>query len=265
LRRLALAAASATALAFGLGGGTATGGAPPSADLSVSVSDAPDPASVGRNVTYTVTVRNAGPATGKRIVLTTSRSGRHVLGTLRKGAKATLRVVVVPAATGPLSLRASVSSKTRDPRRRNNSFAQTTRVIGTDTVQGHGVRPVFGSDGGAVTIDLDASSAYDGTGAAGTFATRYPNGDPELHGHVVCLAVAGNKAMVGGVVESVTGSNPGATPVGSGALFSVTDNGTTSDTELTFLVLASQGCGIQDAIPEIPLSEGNFTIHDEIP
>jgi hypothetical protein len=255
---------SATALAFGLGG-TATGGAAQPADLSVSVSDTPDPASVGRNVTYTVTVRNAGPGTARRVVLSTSRAGRRVLGALRKGARVTMRVVVVPEATGSLSLRATVSAKTRDPRRGNNSVVERTRVIGLDTVRGHGVRPVFGSNGGSATIDLDASSAYDGTGAAGTFATRYPNGDPELHGHVVCLAVSGNKAMVGGIVESVTGSNPGATPVGSAVLFAVTDNGTGQDTELTFLALASKGCGIQDAIPEIPLSEGDFTVHDEVP
>jgi len=263
LRTLAVAAVSATALAFGLGG-TAAGGPQALADLVVSVSDAPDPASVGRNVTYTVIVRNAGPAVARRVVLTTSQAGRRMLGSIRRGARAAVRVVVVPAATGSVSLRATVRATTRDPRRGNNSATQTTRVIGLDTVKGHGVRPVFGSPGGSVTIDLDASSAYDGTGAAGTFATRYPNGDPDLHGQVVCLAVAGNKAMVAGLVVSVSGSSPGATPVGSSVLFAVTDNGA-QDTELTFLALASQGCGVQDAIPEIPLSEGNFTVHDEVP
>jgi hypothetical protein len=137
-------------------------------------------------------------------------------------------------------------------------------VLGLDTVRGHAVRPVVTGATEAVTIDLDASSAHDGTRAAGTFAMRYPNGDPEVRGRVVCLAVSGNKAMVGGVVQSASGSGSSDIPVGSRVLLSITDGGD-RDSELTLFVLISLGCGVQDAIPEVPLSEGNFEIHDEAP
>jgi hypothetical protein len=254
----------AAALAFGLGG-TATSAVKPAADLRIAITDAPDPASVGRNVTYTITVRNAGPAVAKRVVVTTP-SGRRKLGTLRRGAKTVARVMAAPASTGSRSFRASVSSTTRDPRHTNNSASATTRVLDLDTVNGHGVRPVYrsGDPSLAATIDLDASSAYDGSGATGTFATRYPGGDPDVSGHVVCLAVAGNRAMVGGIIDRPSGPNASLTPPGTAVLFAITDNGD-RDTELTFFVLVSQGCGVQDAIPEIPLTEGNFSVHDELP
>jgi Domain of unknown function DUF11 len=263
-KRILFGVIPAAAFAFWLGG-TAPGAAQPAADLSVSVSDAPDPVSVGSKVTYTITVRNAGPSIAREMVLTLSGPpSRRLVGTIRKGGKAVVRVVARPAAIGSLPVNIRVTAKTRDPRRRNNSAVETTRVIGLDTVQGHGVRPVFGSPVGSVSVDLDARSAHDGSDPAGTFNTRYPNGDPDLRGRVVCLAVSGNKAMVGGIVESVSGSNPNASPVGSGVLFAVTDNGG-RDTELTFLVLTFQGCGVQDAIPELPLSEGDFSVHDEEP
>lgn len=258
------ATVGAVAIAFGLGG-TATGAARPAADLGISISDAPDPASVGRKVTYTITVRNAGPTVAKGVVVTMP-SGRRNLGSLRRGARVVVRAVVVPAATGSASVRASVTSKTRDPRRANNAATAMTRVIGIDTVRGHGARPVYQSGDPTLmaTIDVDASSAHDGTGATGMFATSYPGGDPDVSGHVVCLAVSGNRAMVGGIIDRASGPNAGVTPPGTAVLFAITDDGD-RDTELTFFVLVSQGCGVQDAIPEIPLSEGNFTVHDEQP
>jgi Domain of unknown function DUF11 len=259
-----LAACGATALAFGLGG-TAAGAGRTVADLRISLTSAPDPASVGRALTYTITVRNAGPAVARRAVVSTTQGPRPI-GSIRPGARAVIRVVITPSETGSTSLQASVTSKTRDPRRANNSAKATTRVLGLDTVRGHAVRPVYqaGDPNLTATIDLDASSAHDGTGARGTFTTRYPGGDPDVSGRVVCLAVSGNRAMVGGIIDRASGPNASVTPPGTAVLFAITDNGD-RDTELTFFVLVSQGCGVQDAIPEIPLSEGNFTVHDEMP
>jgi hypothetical protein len=260
--RAVTGAVGAAAFAFGLGG-TATSAVKPAADLKIAVLDAPDPASVGGKVTYTVTVRNAGPAVAKRIVLTTP-SGRRKLGSLRRGAQTVVRVVVTPTETGTTSFRAGVTAATRDPRRANNSASATTRVLGRDTVTGHGARPVYqsGDPQLTATIDLDANSAYDGSGPTGTFVTRYPGGDPDVSGHVVCLAVSGNQAMVGGIIDRSSGPNATLTPPGTAVLFAITDKGD-RDTELTFFVLVSQGCGVQDAIPEIPLTEGNFVVHDE--
>jgi hypothetical protein len=190
--------------------------------------------------------------------------GRRPVGSIRPGARAVTRLVVTPTETGSTSLRASVSSTTRDPLRANNVATASTRVLGLDTVKGHAVRRVYQSGDSTLTvsIDVDASSAHDGAVARGTFATRYPGGDPDVSGHVVCLAVSGNRAMVGGIIDRSSGPNASLTPPGTAVLFAVTDLGD-RDTELTFFVLVSQGCGVQEAIPEVELSEGDFTVHDE--
>lgn len=43
---------------------------PPGTDLSVTKSDAPDPVSVGKDLVYTITVKNAGPLTATGVTLT---------------------------------------------------------------------------------------------------------------------------------------------------------------------------------------------------
>ena len=261
------------------------------ADLSVRLADAPDPVGVDKSVTYAVTAGNAGPARATGVALTLrlpaelvvravagrscTSTGDKVtckLGALRKGARVVVKIEARAATVGTASVSATISSKTADPRRRNNSATQATRVLGRDTVAGHGVRPVFNPFGPSpfrVSVDLDAASAFDGSDAAGTFATRYPNGDPDLRGRVVCLTVRGNRAMVGGVVESVSGSNPGATPVGSGVLFAVTDNGEPGpgrDTQVSYLGVENpNSCAVQENAMEFALTEGNFTVHDEQP
>jgi uncharacterized repeat protein (TIGR01451 family) len=239
---------------------------------------------VGNTLTYTVTVRNAGPkpATGVNVrfvlpagalVESTSRpctpndSGMQCrLGSIRKRAKAVLTVDAKATTTGTLSASARVSAKTRDPRRQNNTSAQTTKVAGMDTVTGHGVRPAFQAPTVSVTIDVEAASAFNGENASGTFATRYFRGDPDLRGRVVCLTVAGKRAMVGGVVES---SNSAVTPVGSGVLFAITDNGDPGvgrDTEVSYLgVEDPNSCPLPEVSQEIALSDGNFAVHDEQP
>jgi hypothetical protein len=122
---------------------------------------------------------------------------------------------------------------------------------------------------GDVSVDVDASSAFDGSDAQGTFATQYPRGDPYLRGHVVCLTVQGNRAMVGGIVDTVAGSNPAANPVGSGVLFAITDNGSpgaSRDTEVSYLdVENARSCAIQDSGQEIALKDGDLAVHDEHP
>ena len=261
------------------------------ADLAVRLAETPDPVGIGRAVTYTLTVTNAGPSRASAPILAMALpSGAEVgsvigrscasgggkvtckLPSLRKGARVVVKIEAKATAVGSLAASATVSAKTSDPRRRNNSATQTTRVLGLDTVTGHGARPVFNPFGPSpfrVSVDIDASSAFDGTDAAGTFATRYPNGDPDLRGRVVCLTVSGNRAMIGGIVESASGSNPGANPPGSGVLLAVTDNGEPGpgqDTEISYLgVENARSCAIQEAGSELALTEGNFTVHDERP
>jgi uncharacterized repeat protein (TIGR01451 family) len=277
------------AIAFGLAvrspaGLTAPAKARPGADLAVALTDAPDPVGVGKTVTYTITVKNAGPgrATGVAVtaVLPTGLElesasnpcasvGSSVvckLGTIRKRSKSMVRVIAKATTPGSLSPSAKVTAKTADPHRRNNSASQTTKIAGLDSVKGAGVRPAFQTPTLAVTVEVDAISAFNGEDASGTFATRYGQSALILRGRVVCLTIAGNRAMVGGVVET---SNTPVNPVGSGVLLAFTDNGEPGagrDTEVSYLGIEDpRTCALGDPTREIALTEGNFIVHDEQP
>jgi len=133
------------------GGGSTGGGStppppPPSgADLSVTVSDSPDPASLRSRVTYTVRVKNAGPASASNARLTfrlpTGASlagpvsgciaGPTVtcsFGTLSKSASKQVKVTVVFRSHGRMEAEASVTSSTSDPKSSNNSATAVTTV-----------------------------------------------------------------------------------------------------------------------------------------
>ncbi len=119
-----------------------------SADVSVAVADAPDPAAAGGNVAYTAVVSNAGPsiATGVSLditmpalttfvsVMTTQGTCSQpivlqlncAIGTLAPGASATVTVVVTPTVTGMFTLDADVTSGVPDPDPLNNHDSETT-------------------------------------------------------------------------------------------------------------------------------------------
>jgi uncharacterized repeat protein (TIGR01451 family) len=149
----------ASALAFGqqqrvfvTGGITALieqGAVPPTtADLSLTLTDAPDPVRVGGNLVLTATVRNRGPLaatlvnfgetlpTNVTLVSVSASQGTCTgtttlgcsLGTLAPGAAATVVVTVRPRARGQLSTRASVSASQPDPTPADNSVLVTTTV-----------------------------------------------------------------------------------------------------------------------------------------
>ncbi len=122
----------------------------PVADLSVVQSDAPDPVRVGDRLTYTLTVRNAGPSRAQSVALTDelpeqvtlravqlsqgtcTRSGRTLecaLGTLGPGATASVAVRVVPGEEGQLSNRAVVRGNVSDRVADNDAATATTEVL----------------------------------------------------------------------------------------------------------------------------------------
>ena len=57
--------------------GTATTTVATSADLSITKVDTPDPVDAGTNLTYTITVNNAGPSNAAAVSLTDPLPGRH--------------------------------------------------------------------------------------------------------------------------------------------------------------------------------------------
>jgi uncharacterized repeat protein (TIGR01451 family) len=120
-----------------------------SADLSITKTDAPDPATVGQNVTYTLTVSNAGPGTATSVAVTdplpagltfVSASPSQgtcaqaagtvtcALGDLAPSGTATVTIVVTATAAGTITNTASVQSAVNDPDPTDNSASQPTTV-----------------------------------------------------------------------------------------------------------------------------------------
>jgi uncharacterized repeat protein (TIGR01451 family) len=125
----------------------------PQADVSVLKSDSPDPVAARSELTYTVTVRNDGPAgaTGVTLVDTlpdaafvsaTPSQGACVregksqrdgvltcnLGVLTAGQSATVTIVVVPSREGTITNAAVVRANEPDADRTDNSAVETTTV-----------------------------------------------------------------------------------------------------------------------------------------
>jgi uncharacterized repeat protein (TIGR01451 family) len=125
------------------------------ADLGITKTDAPDPVGVGGNISYTITVNNAGPATAANVVVSdvlptgttfvscvpsvgscagpppgSTGTVTADLGTIPSLGSATINLVVnVNAGAGSVvSNTATVSSPTADSNLANNSATATTSV-----------------------------------------------------------------------------------------------------------------------------------------
>lgn len=121
------------------------------ANLSVMLSDAPDPVTIGRNLIYTILVKNSGPdtATGVQVidslpagvtfVSATASQGTYVrnghivtsqLGALANGATAIVRIVVKPETIGTISNTARVTATQHETAPTDNTSTQNTVVRG---------------------------------------------------------------------------------------------------------------------------------------
>ncbi|MBI5441789.1 MAG: choice-of-anchor D domain-containing protein, partial [Deltaproteobacteria bacterium] len=122
----------------------------PTADLSVTLEDAPDPVAAGGELTYSLTVRNQGPSTATDVVATetipleavllSASSSRGnctpsegmvtcTLGALELGASATISILVTAPATSPLTSTAGATALELDPNPTNNTASTTTAVL----------------------------------------------------------------------------------------------------------------------------------------
>ncbi len=121
--------------------------APPTAgaDLSIAVTDSPDPASVGGTITYTLTVTNNGPSSAAGVAVSdplpatvtfvSASSGctgtatvSCPVGTLASGAAASVQIVVTATSAGTVANTATVTASTSDPNGANNSATDSTTV-----------------------------------------------------------------------------------------------------------------------------------------
>jgi uncharacterized repeat protein (TIGR01451 family) len=120
------------------------------ANLAIDVSDSPDPVQAGNNLTYTVSLTNAGPDIATGVVLSSALPAGTSLvsttgctqdpsgvpscsvGTIAVGATVPVTIVVaVPANAGmdvPLDFSASVASALFDPQTGDNSAGESTAV-----------------------------------------------------------------------------------------------------------------------------------------
>jgi uncharacterized repeat protein (TIGR01451 family) len=118
------------------------------ADLSATKTDAPDPVLAGQELTYTITVSNAGPQAATGTVLTdtlpagsafvsatTSQgtcSGTSTvscnLGTINSGSNATVTLKTKPMTAGTITNTASATANEADPDTANNTASATTTV-----------------------------------------------------------------------------------------------------------------------------------------
>lgn len=120
-------------------------------DLSVVMVDEPDPATTGQNLTYKITVTNAGTSTNdapgvtvtdalpSSVSLASASSSQGsgctgtttvtcALGTIPKGGSATVTIVVTPNTAGTISNSATVSGSGKDTAPGDDSASQSTDV-----------------------------------------------------------------------------------------------------------------------------------------
>lgn len=121
------------------------------ADLSLTKSDSPDPATVGGSLTYNLAVVNAGPSGAADVSVTDSlpasvtfvsaspsqgscsQSAGTVwcsLGMVASGGTATVAIVVTPSSAGTIVNSASASTSSGDPNPASNADSEATTVQG---------------------------------------------------------------------------------------------------------------------------------------
>jgi uncharacterized repeat protein (TIGR01451 family) len=125
------------------------------ADLSVSMSDSPDPATVGRELTYTLKATNGGPGPATNVAVedvlpanvefVSASASRGTcdgtatvtcgVGNLASGASATVTIRVKPTASAvpSISNTATVKGMEADPNSANDSVTESTAVNEPDT------------------------------------------------------------------------------------------------------------------------------------
>jgi uncharacterized repeat protein (TIGR01451 family) len=170
----------------------------PSADVSVTKTDSPDPVTAGSDITYTITVTNNGPADADIVQITdavpagtsfvsvvptvASCLGTATftcdLGPLANGASATVTLVVLdPGATpgtvitntAKLGLPSrGVSVASVDPNPGNDSATATTTVAAASEVPGEVPGTPGAAPGSSATPGSPAEPAPAGVGAGAT-------------------------------------------------------------------------------------------------
>jgi uncharacterized repeat protein (TIGR01451 family) len=167
------------------------------ADLSVTKIANADTATVGNNLTYTVSVTNKGTSNAKEVTLTdtlpegvefisasvnpTQKSGndlRFDLGNLNNSEAKTIKVTVTPPITGNITGSAQVTSKTFDSDATNDIAVLTTSVkpISTDLSITATGTPTTVNLGDKLTYSLTVTNNSPTKATGVTFTNELPSG-----------------------------------------------------------------------------------------
>jgi uncharacterized repeat protein (TIGR01451 family) len=185
-------------------------------DLSITTTDSPDPVPESSELTYTITVSNAGPDAAEGVELvdnlpsqvdsvssvasqgTCANKGKKVtcnLGLLPSGTAATVTIRMITKKAGQLSNTATVTTSGIDAYTENDSDTETTTVV---VAGGGGAGPTCA--GQAVTI-TGTGGADTLTGTANRDVIKARGGNDSIRGlqgdDVVC-AGGGNDTVRGG-------------------------------------------------------------------
>ena len=184
-----------------LSGATITVGAAGSADLAVTLSDAPDPIESGQALTYTATIRNAGPDVAADVTLagtldfgvaftsatvTSGTCSFAIVGTnsnitctvptLANGTTAVATILARPMGTGTIGFTMNVSSGAADANLANNTASVQTTVTSTPPLVNNGTLALsaatasVGESAGSVALTVTRTNGTDGAVAV-SYAT----------------------------------------------------------------------------------------------
>ena len=186
---------------FGPPGYGDPGNGRPSADLALSNTSAPNPATQGGQFDYTLTVTNAGPAPttdvslsdqlpgGVRLVQANASQGvcsvaqqyvRCALDTLDGGRTATVTITVNAVQSGTIYNTASVMGREYDPYEGNNSSTSTTDVrsgqSGADLSVGNSVDRPTATAGDNLTYTITVTNAGPAVGIGSHLTDQFSEG-----------------------------------------------------------------------------------------
>lgn len=215
-----------------------------SADLSITKSDSPDPVTEGSQVTYTITVNNAGPDPATNVVVTDdlassdfdlisvtpsqsscdTQGSQNItcsLGTLASGAVATVTIQATAKKAGTVTNTASVTTTEPDPNTANNTVTESTTVLAAPKPP----KPPNGPKPGSCKTAVPTITGTEGndtlTGTEGTDVIFALGGDDTVNalgGKDLVCGASGNDVLKGQAdADSVRGGSGNDVTKGGGA------------------------------------------------